>query len=210
MTRPHVAVGTAAVSEGTLVKRLLLPAVIALLFAMAAPADAQPLEHENYSGTDSFDTDCETATGDVFDLHVDVTFSGVFLLKAAGEAGAPPRLFDNYSAVETITAEGSDRVLTVEHNGLYKDLHITQVEGTVYQFVSIESGQPFVVYSDTGEVLIRDRGLLKTTFQVDTLGDTDPENDVFIEGSFSVLADNGAHPGFYFDFCGFLQEYFFG
>ena len=31
--------------------------------------------------------------------------------------------------------------------------------------------------------------------------DLDPENDEFIDGSFSLLADHGRHPGFYIDFC---------
>jgi len=49
--------------------------------------------------------------------------------------------------------------------------------------------------------VLNDRGSLRYTFMVDTLGDSDPENDVFIEGSFELLADNGPHPGFYADFC---------
>ena len=187
-------------------KKLLLPAALAaLVVSMASPAGAAPLEREHYSGTDHFiDESCG------FEVTVDVEFSGVFMLKAPKDEGAPPRLFDNYEAHETLTAEGSTRVLTVDHQGLYKDLRITHVEGTVYQFVSQESGQPFVVRDEDGTVLIRDRGLLRTTFQVDTHGDTDLENDEFIEGSFEVLADRGSHPGFYLDFCVVLEDYFYG
>ncbi len=140
----------------------------------------------------------------------DVEFSGVFMLKAPKSPGEPPRLFDNYEVHETLTAEGSTRVLTVDHQGLFKDLQITHVEGTVYQFVSMEAGQPFVVRDEDGNVLIHDHGLLRTTYQVDTQGDTDLENDVFIEGSFELLADHGSHPGFYVDFCDVLEEYFYG
>ena len=57
-----------------------------------------------------------------------------------------------------------------------------------------ESGQPFVGATATGNVLFHDRGVLKTTFQVDTQGDTDLDNDIFIEGSFELLADHGRHP----------------
>jgi hypothetical protein len=49
--------------------------------------------------------------------------------------------------------------------------------------------------------VIKDRGHLRVAFDVDTLGDQDLSNDIFIDGSFSVVADNGAHPGFYIDFC---------
>ena len=116
--------------------------------------------------------------------------------------------FDNYEVHETLTANG--RMLTIDQQGLFKDLRITHVEGTIYQFVAIEVGQPFVIRDEQGKRLIHDRGHLTTTFQVDTLGDTDLDNDVFIDGSFSLLKDAGRHPGFYFDFCAFMQDYFLG
>jgi hypothetical protein len=52
--------------------------------------------------------------------------------------------------------------------------------------------------------------VLVTTFQVDTKGDTDLENDEFIEGSWSLLKDAGSHPGFYLDFCEEMTAYFLG
>jgi hypothetical protein len=48
--------------------------------------------------------------------------------------------------------------------------------------------------------------MLRTTFQIDTLGDADLSNDEYIEGSFSVVADRGRHPGFYFDYCATLER----
>lgn len=182
-------------------KLRFVPVLVLLTFALAAPVQAAPVEREHYSGTYSFEGDC-----DGFLSHVEVTFEGVFMLKAPRADGAPPYYFDNYHTIETVTANG--RTLTIEHQGLYKDLHITWVSGTVYQVVSIETGQPFVIRDSEGNVLIRDSGLLKTTFQVDTKGDTDLSNDFFIEGSWSLLAEHGRHPGFDFDFCGFLKDYF--
>lgn len=185
-------------------KKLLFPLVAILaLMTPIATAQAAPLERENYSGTDSFDfDDCG------FVIHDEVTFKGTFMLKAPREAGAPPRLFDNYENHEVLTANG--RTLYIDHQGLFKDLRITHVEGTIYRFTAMEAGQPFVVRDAEGNVLIRDRGVLKTTFLVDTLGDTDLDNDVFIEDSFELLADHGRHPGFYLDFCEVATEYFFG
>jgi hypothetical protein len=180
-----------------------LVAVVALLLSFSAPVVAKPLVREHYSGTDTFSfDDCGFVIEDV------VTFEGVFMLKAPRADGAPPYYFDNYHTVETLTANG--RTLTIEHQGLYKDLRITHVTGTIYQFVAIEVGQPFVIRDANGAVLLRDRGHLRTTFQVDTLGDTDLSNDIFIEGSWQLLADNGRHPGFYFDFCAFMTDYFLG
>jgi hypothetical protein len=188
------------------VKRHVIPAVTLvglLMLAVAAPVQARPIEREHYSGTDSFDfDDCG------FVIHNEVTFEGVFMLKAPRADGAPPYYFDNYENHEVLSANG--RWLTIDHQGIYKDLRITHVSGTIYQFVAQEAGQPFVIRDSDGNVLIRDRGLLRTTFQVDTLGDTDLENDVFIEDSWELLADHGRHPGFYFDFCAFMTDYFLG
>ena len=39
-------------------------------------------------------------------------------------------------------------------------------------------------------------------------GDSDLDNDVFIEGSFALLKDAGRHPGFYIDFCEIASDYF--
>ena len=184
-------------------KRLIISAIVLLALAMAAPVQAAPLEREHYSFTDSFDfDDCG------FVVHVEVVGEGVFMLKAPRSDGAPPYYFDNYNVTETLTANG--RTLTIEHQGLYKDLQITLVEGTIYQFVAIEAGQPFVATDEDGNVLFHDRGLLKTTFQVDTLGDTDLSNDIFIEDSWSLVMDAGAHPGFYIDGCAELTAYFLG
>ena len=184
-------------------KRHVIPLVALLLLAVAAPAQARPLERENYSGTDSFDfDDCG------FVIHNEVTFEGVFMLKAPRGDGAPPYFFDNYEAHEVLSANG--RSLTIDHQGIYKDLRITHVSGTIYQFVAQEAGRPFVARDSDGNILFHDRGLLRTTFQVDTQGDSDLENDVFIEGTFELLADHGRHPAFYIDFCEIMTDYFLG
>ena len=102
-------------------KKRLIPMVALLALALAGPVQAAPIEWEHYSGTDSFDF---AACG--FVIHDDVVFDGVFMLKAPAAEGAPPRYFDNYHAIETLSATG--RTATIEHQGLYKDLRITHVE----------------------------------------------------------------------------------
>ena len=169
-------------------------AIAAALVLVAAPASAKPLVREHYSGTDSFDfDDCG------FTIHDDVTFRGLFMLKPGQHGDPTPRLSDNYDSHEVLSANG--KFFTIDHNGLYKDLHVTNVEGTLYRFVAKESGRPFTVRDMNGAVVFKDRGLLVTTFVVDTLGDSDLDNDVFVDGSFSLLKDAGSHPGFYADFC---------
>lgn len=176
-------------------------ALLALAFTLAPGASAAPLVREHYSGVDTgtFD-DCG------FTIAFEVTFQGLFMLKQ-GRAGDPtPYLFDNYDVTEVLTNVATGDWMTITHNGLYKDLQITHVDGTVYSFVGVESGQPFVVRDSAGNVVLRDRGLLRLTFQVDTMGDADLENDIFIEDSFELLRDSGSHPAFYIEFCDIVTD----
>lgn len=184
-------------------KRLMsaLAAGLLTVTALAVPtaAQAQPEGFEHYSDSISFDTtDCG------FPMHVDVTFEGLEMFKS-NKSGGPTLLMDNYHVLETVTA--NDRTLTIEHQGLIKETSIELVEGTIYQVEVMESGQPFVMRDAEGNVLVRDRGLLRVTYQVDT---ADPDEWVDVEGSFELLADHGSHPAFYFDFCAVVEEYFFG
>lgn len=59
-----------------------------------------------------------------------------------------------------------------------------------------------MVRDDNGAVLFHDRGVLKTPFVVDTRDDNDLDNDIFVDGGFELLADQGSHPALYVDFCG--------
>lgn len=186
-------------------RKWILPLALAALLmpGLATSADARPIERERYSFTESFDfDDCG------FIIHNEVAGRGVFMLKAPRTQGFPPYLFDSYRIHETLTANG--RTLHVDHKGVFKDMRITHVSGTVYRFVAQEAGRPFTVTTEDGTVLFRDRGLLRTTYLIDTRGDNDLDNDVFLEESFELLADRGRHPGFYVDFCDVLTDYFVG
>ena len=119
-------------------RRSFLAALVSAvaLVMLAVPALAKPLAHELYSGSDTFVVEDLCGT----DWTVDVTFSGNFMLKASRH-GSPPYLFDNYSYRQVWT-DLSDPTRMVIHqgNGLYKDHHITLVEGTTYHFEAWKPG----------------------------------------------------------------------
>lgn len=165
-----------------------------------AAAQAEPLVKDRYEGTFTGQFDCDGIT-----LRQEGSYSGLFKLRQ-GRAGDPtPYWFDNYSYSMTITAvPDTGRWFTREGNGLYKDLRITHLEGTVYEFEAIETGQPWVVRDMDGELVLRDRGLLHTRFVVDTKGDDDPGNDEQL--SWELVADRGAHPGFSIDYCQMAKD----
>jgi hypothetical protein len=179
------------------IRKLALGVAVVAGSALAVdPAGAAPLEREHYSGTDSFSfDDCG------FLIEGTTTFHGLFMLKEGRSGDATPYLFDNYDFQDVFTNPATGAWFTRDGSGMYKDLRIVNVEGTVYRFEAMEVGQPFVIRDSDGNVIIRDRGGLRFGFTVDTLGDDNLENDIFIDGSFELLADHGSHPGFYLDFC---------
>lgn len=171
-------------------RQAVSPVVAAFaMIAFAAPALAKPLEHELYSGTDTFLVDDLCGT----DWTIDVTFSGNFMLKA-GRDGSPPYFFDNYRYREVWTdLNDPTRMVIHQGNGLWRDHHITLVSGTTYHFEVIEAGQPSTWWTIDGTLIFRDRGSIVWEFTVDTLGDEDLGNDIFVsdEGPTSI---RGPHP----------------
>lgn len=51
---------------------------------------------------------------------------------------------------------------------------MTHVEGTIFKFTFVETGQAFVVEDSDGGVVARNRGALRVTYLFDTLGDGEP------------------------------------
>ncbi len=181
--------------------RFLVFTVMAGTAIFSGTAAAQPLVHEHYSGTDTFSfDDCG------FQIDGVSTFSGLFMLKSGRNGDPTPYYFDNYEYEVVYTNPETGAWFTQSGNGLYKDLRIVNIVGTVYEFEAIEVGRPFQIHDMNGNLVVNDRGRLRSRFSVDTLGDDNLDNDIFIDGSFELLADNGSHPGFYLDFCGLAND----
>jgi len=171
---------------------------IALAFG-AGMAGATVIGQEHYSGSDSFSfDDCG------FTLDVESEFHGQALLRidAAGQAFF---VNDKYWFRDVLTNADTGQRFVVRGNGLYHEIQATVVGGTIYEFVAIEAGQPFVIEDSAGNVVLRDRGVIRFTFLFDTLGDGTP-GGVFIEETGAVV--HGPHPGFAddFPFCEIAAE----
>jgi hypothetical protein len=174
-------------------------AAIAVLAFGAGPAAATVVASGFYSGTDSFSfDDCG------FTLNVESEFSGHFVLRADkdGEAFYGK---DNFSHRDVFTNPETEQWFVVRGNGLFSEIKATQVSGNIYEFVAIEAGQPFVLEDSAGNVVVRDRGVIRTTALFDTLGDGVPGAEFIEETHLSV---HGPHPGFAedFPFCEIAAE----
>jgi hypothetical protein len=174
-------------------------AVIALLVLGASPAAATVVESGFYSDTDSFSfDDCG------FTLDVESEFSGHFVVRA-DKGGQAFYGKDNFSYRDVYTNPETGGWFVVRGNALFSEIKATQVSGNIYEFVAIEAGQPFVIEDSAGNVIVRDRGVIRHTALLDTLGDGEPGAEFIEETHTSV---RGPHPGFAedFPFCEIAAE----
>jgi hypothetical protein len=178
-------------------------AALVLALAVAAPTSAKPLEQEHYEGTNAGTFD---ACGPTYEFESE--FRGLFKLKSGRGGDLTPYLSDNYDWETVIRNPATGAWITEQGNGLYKDLRITRLHGTVYRFIAQESGSPYTIRTADGTKVIKDRGLLRYQFDVDTKGDADLDNDEFIEGSDLLVADHGSHPIWHMtgeDYCAVIN-----
>jgi hypothetical protein len=156
-----------------------------------------PSDGKHYAWSDAFTyDDCG------FRVEAVAWGSGMFTLKKGRNGDPTPYFFDNYESHTITTNPANGKWFREDGQGVYKDLKIVHVDGTIYTFQAIEAGRPYTLTDQDGTRVLFDRGLLVRQFTVDTKGDDNLDNDEFIDGSFSILADRGSHPGFYIeDWC---------
>lgn len=181
-----------------------LAMALAFVVATTAAAAAKPLERERYEGSLSGDWD-----GCGFLVEFEGSWSGTFTLKE-GRGGDPtPYVTDNHDWEWLNRNPANGKWFTEQGKGVYKDVRITHLDGTVYRFIAQISGSPYSILTSDGRKIVKDRGLLRFQFDVDTQGDADLSNDVFLDDSFVLLADHGAHPVWYMtgdDYCALVGE----
>ncbi len=161
-------------------------AAVAILVGSTAADAAQFQKVEHYSGT--FEEDFELCG---FDVHHVVEFGGTVAIRSGDGQAFYGR--DNYAVHEVFTNTANGKWFALDANGVVLDLKATHVEDTVYEFVTIEAGQPFVVRNMDGRVVLRDRGRLEYRYLFDTLGDGVPSGFPVDDLGTKVA---GPHPGF--------------
>jgi hypothetical protein len=140
------------------------------------------------------------------DVVRDSVFSGSFRdrVPKAGDGQAFLERF-TLKATDTFTNPDNGKSFSISTNELSNELSTSHVSGNVYEFTTIEAGQPFVVRDGDGNIVLRDRGNILRTFTFDTLGDGQPGG---IELDETVVKVSGPHPGFDLteeQFCGMVE-----
>lgn len=182
------------------IRRALISVVgAALITATAAgPVGATVVLRSHYSDDYGFSfDDCG------FWIDVSGTADGIAHFRVGkGDLATAFFLHDKFSFLETWTRRDTGDSFTLGGNGLFQETRATHVEGTVFEFTSVVAGQPFIVWDSDGNVLLRDRGVIRQVLQFDTLGDGVPGGEFVADVSFSV---HGPHPGLEFDPCALLD-----
>ena len=184
--------------------RLLVSAAIVVTgFAFGAtPAGAQIVERERFVETWGPETynDCG------FEIEVEGRETGhARIRKGKGKTASAFFAHVRFSYRETHTNTETGEWFVVRGHGVFNEVKATRVSGTVFRFVAIEAGQPFVIEDSAGRVVVRDRGVIRYTILFDTLGDDTPGGEVIEE--FEPVV-RGPHPAFSddVDFCAIATD----
>jgi hypothetical protein len=183
------------------VARVALPVVvaIALLALGAIPAGATIFEKGRFSEPYSFTyDDCG------FEVEVEGTETVQYRIRQGKGKTASFFFFRaTVSFQETHTNPDTGEWFLVRGHGVFNEVKATRVEGSIFRVVAIQAGQPFVVENSAGEVVLRDRGVIRFTILFDTQGDDVPGG---VEVEFLGADVRGPHPGFDADFCEIARE----
>jgi hypothetical protein len=171
----------------------------ALAGVAALPAGATVVERDRYADDYGFGyADCG------FPVEVTGRISGTYRIRAGkGDDASAFFLHDRffYREVHTNAATGAWFVLRGE--GVFNEVGASRVEGSIFEFRSIDAGQPFVVEDSSGEIVLRDRGALRKRILFDTGGDGEVGGS---EVGFVGVDVAGPHPGLFVDFCQLARD----
>lgn len=166
---------------------VLATTLVVTVWVSAVPAEARVLDRQRYSFTSvGHERTCGRH------LTVETTMSGIQMTKARA-GGLHYTLYDNYNIHEVLTDVAGEGYI-IDQNGLYTEIRVRHARGTLYRYTAINTGQVFTIRTLGGKAVERNHGLEEITFIVDTLGDSDPSNDVYLENTLRLVRDVGSHP----------------
>lgn len=176
--------------------------VLALTMALAlvsGSAQATVVERGRYADSFAFAyDDCG------FPVEVTGEFSGRYLIREGKHKQASAFfIHDKFRYREVHTNTDTGEWFLLRGNALFHEVKATRVAGSVFQFEAIEAGQPFVVEDSAGNVVLRDRGVIRHRILFDTHGDDQP-GGTFLE--YLGAEVRGPHPGFFADFCDIASD----
>jgi hypothetical protein len=172
-------------------RRLLGLLLAAAVAAVAAVPAAQGAIFERFRFVDEPYSFQEEICG--IEVQIEGTASGHGRIRTGtGKVATAFFALTNFAFSETWTAANGKSV-TVTGNAVFNEVKAVPLGGNVFRFTAIEAGQPFRLYDSQGNLLLRDRGVIRSSLVFDTLGDATPGGVVVEELEPSV---RGPHPGF--------------
>lgn len=171
-----------------------------LLVGLQAPAEAhdRPTRpYEQGTNDDSYSDD-DTECG--FTFHIEGRFRNRYKIYRAPHSSEAFLLHSWYRWEETLTNPANGKRMYVSGTGYFREVKATHLEGTLYEFIVVESGAPFTVRDSRGRIVLADRGTQVFRSVQDTLGDGLPSSE---EVSVEVIKSRGHFPSWEedFDFC---------
>jgi hypothetical protein len=180
--------------------KIVLSLVAAALFATAIAASAQATVRERFHVADewSFQEDCG------FPVQVTGSGSGLFILREGKnkDDGVFPVL-NWFTYSETWTNQETGEWFVIRGHVLFSEVNATRLDGSIFEFRSVEAGQPFVVEDSDGNVVARNHGSVHVTFLFDNGGDDKP-GGVYLDVTDIRVA--GPHPSLGKDSCDYAVE----
>jgi hypothetical protein len=172
-------------------RRLLGLLCAAVVSGLAVVPAANATMFEQFRFVDDPYAFDETICG--IDVHIEGTATGAGSSRT-GKGKLASAFFShvNFAYTETWTA-ANDRFVTVTGKANNNEVKAVPLGDNVFRFTDTQAGQPFRLYDSEGNLLLRDRGVIRSTFDFDTLGDDEPGGELVQDVELSV---RGPHPGF--------------
>jgi hypothetical protein len=113
---------------------------------------------------------------------------------------------NTFWAKEVDVPQNGGRTIVIDTRAVYQDTRGTRLDGNVFLFDARVPGTTTFALAD-GTVILRDAGVVKQVYTIDTLGDGTPGGDDFQMLSYTWA---GPHPGEDADLCAMFRAHVSG